>query len=346
MITHQTTSTPSPGSGSPVPLASRSLTASGPMVSAIGLGCIGMTSGFYGDADEEAGARAMRRALELGCNFWDTSDAYGPHRNEELIGSVIAGHRDSVFLNTKFGITVDPVTLRRSVDGRPETVRASCDASLRRLGVEHIDLYYPHRVDPRVPIEETVGAMAELVREGKVRHLGLCEAGPETIRRAHAVHPLTAVQTEYSLWSRDPEREILPTLRALDIGLVAYAPLGRGLLSGSHSGPDDLPQQDVRRGLPRFAPDHVEQNHRLAVVLSELAGELAVSPAQLALAWLLHRGPEIVPIPGTIRVEHLEQNLAAARIGLTPDDVQRIEDLVPAPTAERYDRIGMLAVDR
>lgn len=328
------------------PLPTRSLTPSGPSVSAIGLGCIGMTSGFYGDADEEAATRTLNRALDLGCAFWDTSDAYGPHRNEELIGSVLAARREAVFINTKFGITIDPATLQRSVDGRPEKVRSSCEASLRRLGVDHIDLYYPHRIDPTVPIEDTIGAMAELVDQGKVRYLGLCEAAPNTIRRAHAVHPITAVQSEYSLWSRDPERDVLPTLRELGIGLVAYAPLGRGFLPGTHTGLADLPPNDVRRRLPRFTDEHATANLRLVDAISQLAGEKSISPAQLALAWLLHQGPEIVPIPGTKRVEHLEQNLRSADIDLSTAEVRRIGRTVPAPEGDRYDAPNMHTVNR
>jgi len=239
----------------------RELGTGGPSVSELGLGCIGMT-GFYGDADQDEAVRTLHRALDHGCTFWDSSDAYGPHTNEQLLGRLLAERRDEVFVATKFGIKLDVETMQRSVDGKPETVRTSCEGSLRRLGVDHIDLYFQHRVDPVTPIEDTVGAMAELVQQGKVRYLGLCEAGPDTIRRAHAVHPLSAVQTEYSLWSRGVEREVLPTLRALGIGLIAYAPLSRGFLTGQYSGPKDLAPIDIRRHQPRFAAENLDHNVR------------------------------------------------------------------------------------
>ncbi|MCW3024744.1 MAG: aldo/keto reductase, partial [Solirubrobacterales bacterium] len=286
-------------------MRTRTLGPDGPEVSALGLGLMGM-SAFYGNADEQESLRTIRRALELGCNFLDTSDMYGPHTNEELVGRAIAGRRDEVFLATKFGIRIEPGEdggpPRRSINGTPEYVREACEGSLRRLGTDHIDLYYQHRVDPRTPIEETVGAMGELVNEGKVRFIGLSEAGAETIRRAHPVHPITAVQTEYSLWTRDVEDEVLPTLKELGVGLVAYSPLGRGFLSGRFSSPDELDEGDFRRYGPRFTGENLEQNLKLAERVRELAEEKGVTPAQLALAWVLHRWEHIVPIPGTTKV--------------------------------------------
>jgi aryl-alcohol dehydrogenase-like predicted oxidoreductase len=325
----------------------RTLGADGPEVSAIGLGCMGM-SAFYGQGDDEESTRTIHRALDLGCNFLDTSDMYGPHTNERLVGAAIAARRDEVFLATKFGIKFDtgsggkPV---RSVDGSPEYVRRACEASLQRLGVEHIDLYYQHRVDPDTPIEETVGAMAELVQEGKVRHLGLSEASAATIRRAHAVHPITAVQTEYSLWTRDVEQDVIPVLAELGIGLVPYSPLGRGFLSGRFSSPDELDEGDFRKHGPRFTGENLEQNLALVERVKELAGEKGVTPGQLALAWVLHRGPHFVPIPGTKRVSYLEENLGAAEVELSDEDVQRITDAVPAAAGARYDEAGMRTVN-
>jgi aryl-alcohol dehydrogenase-like predicted oxidoreductase len=327
----------------------RTLGPDGPEVSAIGLGCMGM-SAFYGAPDEEEGLRTIRRALDLGCNFLDTSDMYGPHTNERLVGRAIAGSRDEVFLATKFGIKIEPGgegrPPRRSIDGSPAYVHAACAGSLERLGTDHIDLYYQHRVDPDTPIEQTVGAMAELVEEGKVRYLGLSEASAETIRRAHAVHPITAVQTEYSLQTRDLEAEILPTLRELGIGLVAYSPLGRGFLSGRFSGPEDLEEGDFRRYAPRFTGENLERNRRLAEAVKELAAEKQVTPSQLALAWVLHRWEYIVPIPGTKHVAYLEENLAAADIELTDEEVERIAETVPAAAGDRYDPMGMRSVNR
>ncbi len=318
----------------------------GPEVSAIGLGCMGM-SAFYGATDEEEARRTILRALDLGCNFLDTSDMYGPHTNERLVGSTIAGRRDEVFLATKFAIKLEFVDgqPRRSVDGSPAYVHSACEASLGRLGVEHIDLYYQHRVDPKTPIEETVGAMAELVTQGKVRHLGLSEASAETIRRAHAVHPITAVQTEYSLWTRDVEQEILPTLEELGIALVAYSPLGRGFLSGRFSSPDQLDEGDFRRYGPRFTGENLQQNLKLAERVRELAQEKGITPGQLALAWVLGRGEHIVPIPGTKRVSYLEENLAAADVGLSAAEAERIAEAVPAAHGDRYDPSGMQSVN-
>jgi len=326
----------------------RTLGPDGPEVSAIGLGCMGM-SAFYGATDEPEALRTIGRALDLGCNFLDTSDMYGPHTNERLLGRAIAGRRDEVFLATKFGIKLEPGEgggpPSRSIDGSPAYVRAACEGSLQRLGVDHIDLYYQHRVDPKTPIEDTIGAMAELVAEGKVRHLGLSEAGAETIRRAHAVHPVTALQTEYSLWTRDLETDIMPTLQELGIGLVPYSPLGRGFLSGRFSSPDELDEGDFRRYGPRFTGENLQHNLQLADRVRELASEKGVTPGQLALAWVLHRGEHVVPIPGTKRVAYLEENLAAADVELSPGEVQRIADAVPAAAGGRYDEVGMRTVN-
>ncbi len=322
----------------------RKLGPEGPLVSVIGLGCMGM-SAFYGRADEGEALRTIARALELGCDFLDTSDMYGPHTNEELVGRAIAGRREEVFLATKFGIRIEGEPPRRSIDGSPEYVRAACEGSLRRLGVEHIDLYYQHRVDPRTPIEETVGAMSELVQEGKVRYLGLSEAAAETIARAHATHPITALQSEYSLWTRDIEAEVMPTLEELGIGLVAYSPLGRGFLSGRFSSPEELDEGDFRRYGPRFTGENLERNRALAERVGELAAEKGVTPGQLALAWVLHRGEHVVPIPGTKRVSYLEENLAAADLALSESEVQQISDAVGAASGERYDPEGMRSVN-
>jgi aryl-alcohol dehydrogenase-like predicted oxidoreductase len=324
----------------------RTLGPEGPEVSAIGLGCMGM-SAFYGSTDDEESIRTIHRALELGCDFLDTSDMYGPHTNEALVGRAIAGRRDEVFLATKFGIKITPGDPpKREINGRPEYVREAVHGSLERLKTDHIDLYYQHRVDPRTPIEETVGAMAGLVQEGKIRHIGLSEAGAETIRRAHAVHPVTAVQTEYSLWTREPvDGEILPTLRELGIGLVAYSPLGRGFLSGRFSSPEELDEGDFRRYGPRFTGENLQHNLQLAERVKELAGEKGVTPGQLALAWVLHRWEHIVPIPGTKRVAYLEENLAAADIELSEEEVERIAEAVPAAAGARYDDAGMRSVN-
>jgi aryl-alcohol dehydrogenase-like predicted oxidoreductase len=325
----------------------RTLGPDGPEVSAIGLGCMGM-SAFYGAADESEALETIHRALDLGCFFLDTSDMYGPHTNERLVGRAIKGRRDEVFLATKFGIKLEhgpDGKPSRSIDGSPAYVHSACDGSLQRLGVEHIDLYYQHRVDPNTPIEDTVAAMAELVAAGKVRHLGLSEASAATIRRAHAVHPITAVQSEYSLWTRDVEDDILPTLQELGIALVAYSPLGRGFLSGRFSSPDELEDGDFRRYSPRFSGENLKHNTDLVERVRELAGEKGITPGQLALAWVMHRGEHVVPIPGTKRVSYLEENLAAADVQLSDDDVQRIADAVPAAAGARYDEQGMRSVN-
>jgi aryl-alcohol dehydrogenase-like predicted oxidoreductase len=324
----------------------RTLGPSGPEVSEIGLGCMGM-SAFYGAADEGEARATIIRALDLGCNFLDTSDMYGPHTNERLVGSAIAGRREEVFLATKFGIKLveRDNLIDRVIDGGPDYVRAACDASLERLGTDHIDLYYQHRVDPNTPIEDTVGAMAELVAAGKVRHLGLSEASAATIRRAHAVHPITAVQTEYSLWTRDVEAEILPTLRELGIALVAYSPLGRGFLSGRFTSPEDLDEGDYRRHGPRFTGENLQQNLTLAGRVRELASERGITPGQLAIAWVLSRGEHIVPIPGTKRVSYLEENLAAADVQLSEAEAEQIAQALPAAAGERYPEAVMRSVN-
>jgi aryl-alcohol dehydrogenase-like predicted oxidoreductase len=324
----------------------RTLGPDGPEVSEIGLGCMGM-SAFYGSADEGEARATIMRALDLGCNFLDTSDMYGPYTNERLVGSAIADRRDEVFLATKFGIKLlrENDLLTRAIDGRPEYVREAAEASLERLGVDHIDLYYQHRVDPKTPIEDTVGAMAELVEAGKVRYIGLSEAGAQTIRRAHAVHPIRAVQTEYSLWTRDVESEILPTLAELRIALVAYAPLGRGFLCGRFTSTEQLEEGDYRRYGPRFTGENLQQNLLLAERVRELAAEKGITPGQLALAWVLNRGEHIVPIPGTKRVAYLEENLAAAAVSLSEDEVEHIAEAVPSAAGDRYDPAGMRALN-
>jgi aryl-alcohol dehydrogenase-like predicted oxidoreductase len=317
----------------------RKLGSQGLEVSAEGLGCMGMSE-FYGATDEAEATATIHRALELGVTLLDTADIYGPFTNERLVGRAIAGRRDGVVLAAKFGNVRREDGSWVGVNGRPEYVRAACEASLARLGVDHIDLYYQHRVDKSVPIEETVGAMAALVDEGKVRYLGLSEASPETIRRAHAVHPITALQTEYSLWAREPEKHILPAVRELGIGYVAYSPLGRGFLTGSFGSPEELAadETDFRRTHPRFQGDNFRHNREMVERLELIAGEKGVKPAQLALTWVLHQGQDIVPIPGTKRRLYLEENVAAAGIELSPDDLRRIDEAAPrgATAGERY----------
>jgi aryl-alcohol dehydrogenase-like predicted oxidoreductase len=327
-------------------MKTRTLGPDGPEVSEIGLGCMGM-SAFYGSTDEREARATIARALELGCNFLDTSDMYGPYTNEELLGSAIAGKRDEVFLASKFGIKLveEGNLIDRVIDGCADYVRSACEASLKRLGTDRIDLYYQHRVDPHTPIEETVGAMAELVAAGKVRHIGLSEASAETIRRAHAVHPITAVQTEYSLWTREVEAEILPTLKELGIALVAYSPLGRGFLSGRFSSEEELEQGDYRLHGPRFTGENLKQNLTLAARVRELAAERGITPGQLAIAWVLSRGEHVVPIPGTKRVAYLEENLAAAEVVLDDAEAEAIARALPPAAGERYPEAVMRSVN-
>ncbi|MBB5886486.1 aldo/keto reductase [Xanthomonas sp. LMG 8992] len=316
-------------------MQTRTLGRNGPRVSALGLGCMGMSAFYGGRSDDAASIAVIHAAIERGVSLIDTADMYGPHTNEVLVGKALAGRRDQVVLATKFGIKLDPNDpAARGIDGRPEYVQSACEASLRRLGVDHIDLYYQHRVDPNVPIEDTVGAMARLVEQGKVRFLGLSEAAAATIRRAHAVHPITALQSEYSLWSRDPEHDgTLETVRELGIGFVPYSPLGRGFLTGAIRSPEDFEADDYRRHSPRFQGENFDRNLQLVERVRELAQTKGVTPGQLALAWVLAQGEDLVPIPGTKRLAYLEENLGALQVKLSAEELAQIEAIFPADAA-------------
>ena len=325
----------------------RKLGSQGLEVSTLGLGCMGMSE-FYGSSEEKENIATIHRALELGINFLDTSDMYGPHKNEELVGKAIKGRRDKVIVATKFGIqrTSDPMV--RSINGRPEYVRSSCEGSLKRLGIDHIDLYYQHRVDPYVPIEDTIGAMAKLVQAGKVRYLGMSEASAQTIRRANQVHPISALQSEYSLWTRDPEDEILQTVRELGIGFVPYSPLGRGFLTGKIKSIDDFAENDFRRHSPRFMKENFHKNLALLKKVEEIAERKGCTPGQLALAWVLAQGKDLVPIPGTKHIKYLEENVGAVNIKLSPEELKEIDVVFPigAASGARYPEAAMKSINK